>query len=70
MASDPVHIARSRLARTVAKHGRESAEAHEAKRDLVAAKLLLDIASTLAASPPLTADQRQQIAGLLTGGAS
>jgi len=63
--SDPVHVARSLLARTVAKHGRGSPEAIDAKRALIAAKLVREIASATTEAPTITVDQRQQIASLL-----
>lgn len=63
--SDPVHIARSLLARTVAKHGRGSPEAVDAKRALKTAKIEREIASATTEAPTLTAEQRQRIADLL-----
>jgi hypothetical protein len=65
MPSDPVHIARSRLARTVASHGRGSPEAIDAKRELIAAKIIREIASATTDAPTLTAEQRRRIADLL-----
>ena len=65
MPSDPVHIARSRLASTVAKHGRGSPEAVKAKRELKTAKIVREITTATTEAPTLTSEQCQQIANLL-----
>lgn len=66
MSRDPVYAARSRLA--VATRRRDTPAADEARRDLHAAMLERRIRATLAASPPISADQRAQLAQLLRGG--
>ena len=66
MPPDPVHSARSRHARTCHKFGTDSPEAQETKRELVAAKLVREIASATSEPPTLTTEQRQRIANLLT----
>lgn len=68
MPSDPVHIARSRRARAVRDHGRESPEAVTAKRDLEAAKLQRNVTEVIATAPRLTDEQCQRIAALLLAG--
>ena len=65
MPSDPVHVARSLLARTVAKHGRGSPESLDAKRALKAAMLEREIARSTSEAPTLTAEQCQRIATLV-----
>lgn len=62
---------RARIASLTRSRTADDPELIEARRNLRAASLESHIARILAEAPPLTADQRQRIAGLLTaGGAS
>ncbi len=70
MPSDPVHVARARLASAVRLHGRGSTESVDTKRDLAAAKLEREVRRVIADAPPLTDHQTQSIVALLTGGAA
>ncbi len=66
--SDPVLVARSRVARAVQR--RDAKEEHAARQELAAAHLERAVRAAIAAAPPLTAEQKQNIAMLLlTGGA-
>lgn len=67
--SDPVHAARSKLA-ALYSHGRtpEMETADCARRELTAAKLERAVREALAAAPPLTTEQRETIAHLLSVG--
>ncbi len=66
--SDPVLVARSRVARAVQRH--DAAEELAGRQELAAAKLERAVRAAIAAAPPLTAEQKQHIALLLlTGGA-
>lgn len=66
--SDPVLVARSRVARAVQRHDAEDEFA--GRQQLAAAKLERAVREAIAAAPPLTAEQKQNIAMLLlTGGA-
>lgn len=66
MASS-VFKARSRAG--VAARTGDSAALAEARRDLAAAKLEQYIERTVAEAPPLTAEQRDRLAGILRGAA-
>lgn len=66
-SKDPVRVARARVALESRKVG-DPARLHEARRVLTAAKLERAIHEALAATPPLTLDQRTTLASLLLGG--
>lgn len=66
--STPVLKARSRLA--IATRYGDSAAAHEARRDLAAAKIEAVIRKVTADSPALTGEQATHLAGLLLEGAT
>jgi len=51
-------------------HGADSPQVLDAQRDLAAARLEEYIASTVAAAPPLTTKQRDDLANLLRGAAA
>lgn len=68
MPSDPVHIARSRVANTIRSKGPDAAEVIEARRELAAAKLRREVCRVIAAGPPLSYEQKRTIAALLIGG--
>lgn len=68
-SSDPVYSARSRLANLHVGGHPDPHQVTEARRDLSAAHVEKAIAKALAAAPPLTAEQRSRLAGLLAGGA-
>jgi len=68
-APDPVRIARSRLARAhVRSAGTTPEEFATLRRDLTAAKLERHVREVVATAPPLTDEQRNRLAALLTGG--
>jgi hypothetical protein len=64
-STNPVLKARSNLALAVRSHGRDSTQALNAKRELVAAKLERDVERTLAHKPPPTSEQAHRIAAML-----
>lgn len=64
--SDPVLVARGRVAQASRFNNREALDA--AKRELEAAKLERYINQALAAAPPLSAAQRERLAMMLLGG--
>ena len=66
-APDPVLSARSRLA-NASHRGGDPAAVIEARRDLTAAKLERHVREVVATAPPLTDEQRNRLAALLTGG--
>lgn len=75
MSANKVTTARSHLAHEVkrAKRHPEPGSAKRiaaARRDLAAAKLESYVSSVVAAAPPLTRDQKNAIALLITGGRS
>lgn len=65
-STDPVMKARSRVG--VAARVGTPDQLAQAKRELTAANCERAIQKALAAAPPITADQRSRLAGLLTGG--
>lgn len=69
-STSPVRVARGRLAAAVRHHGDDIAAVDTARRTLRAANLEDHIRRTVAAAPPLTADQRDRLALLLRGGGS
>lgn len=66
--SDPVHHHRAIVANAV-RRGDPPAVVDDARRDLYAAKLERAIRETLAKAPPLSDEQRRELARILTGGA-
>lgn len=67
LAGTEVARTRARIA-TATRLGRTE-ELEEARRDHAAAKLAEHIRKSLSTAPPLTTEQRERIARLLTGGA-
>ena len=65
-SSNLVLVASARVARDV-RAGRDSTES---RRAVTEAKLERAVREAVAAAPPLTAEQRQRLAALLTGGRS
>jgi hypothetical protein len=66
--SDPVLVARSRVARAVQRQDAE--DEYAGRQELAAAKLERAVREAIAAAPPLTPEKKQHIAMLLlTGGA-
>lgn len=65
MSTNPVLVARSRLG--VATRRKDPQEIEAAKQALAAAKLEAQITRIVADAPPLTADQRHKLTGLLAG---
>lgn len=63
MTSDPLFLARSRVATAVRQH--DAAAERAARRDLTAARLARRIQEALNATPALTADQRTALARML-----
>ncbi len=66
--SDPVLVARSRVARAVQR--RDADEELAGRQELAAAKLERAVREAIAAAPPLTAEKKQHIAMLLLTGGS
>lgn len=64
---DPVLAARGRLA-NASRQGGDPAKRDAARRALTAAKLERHIRAAVAAAPPLTTEQRDALARLLTVG--
>jgi hypothetical protein len=64
--SDPVLVARSRVARAVQRG--DAADEFTGRQELAAAKLERAVREAIAAAPPLTAEQKQNIAMLLLTG--
>jgi len=58
--------ARARIARASRQYGRNSPEVAQARRDHAAEKIAAYVARVVADAPPLTTDQRDRIARLLT----
>ncbi len=67
MPSNPVLISRSAYARSVKDHGRESTQAHNARRELYVARIEREIQRTLADVAPLTDEQIRRLTDLLSG---
>jgi hypothetical protein len=67
MPSNPVLISRSAYARSVKNHGRESPQAHDARRELYVARIEREIQRTIADVAPLTDEQTRRITNLLAG---
>lgn len=66
---DPVRVASARLAYYSRQDGRgDPAKVSVARRDMAAAKLERHIQEVVDAAPPLTQQQREHLASLLTGG--
>lgn len=61
---------RARIASLSRSRAADDPDLIEARRNLRAASLEAHVLRILDEAPPLTADQRQRIAGLLAGGAS
>lgn len=62
--------ARARLGNTARRHADDPQRVIEARTELAAAKIADYIDSVVAAAPPLTAEQRDQLATLLRPGAA
>lgn len=66
---DPVLTARGRLAVASRCDRDDPVTLAAARRELTAAKLERHVREAVAAAPPLTPEQRDRIASILTGGA-
>jgi hypothetical protein len=67
-STDPVLIARNRLAGLHVGRTPDPAAVREARQELTFAKVERSIAEALDVDPPLTTDQRSRLAALLTAG--
>ncbi len=65
MPSNPVLVSRSAYARSVKDHGRESPQAHDARRELYVARIEREIQRTIADVAPLTDEQTRHLITLL-----
>lgn len=69
MPTDPLYLAGARLARASRSQFKHNqAEIDDARRELNELKLAKAIRQTIAAAPPLTAEQRTRLATLLMFG--
>lgn len=63
---DPVRVRRARLGGLVKHHGPTDPDVLDARRELKAALLRRHVEQVVAEAPPLTVEQRAELAALLT----